>query len=114
MKKNKYRWLKYQIIYRAMKKNQQKIETNPLFVLRQTIHGESPDIAVKARRVGKTLDIHWLLAAFRKRSGRNMAFKLRSDLVVTTKGSGDAIHKNVETRKMAAANREILFYMLIL
>ena len=44
--------LAYQIIYRAMKKIQQKTETNPLSVLRQAIRGVTPDIAVKARRVG--------------------------------------------------------------
>ncbi|KAK3031412.1 hypothetical protein RJ639_037410, partial [Escallonia herrerae] len=40
--------LAYQIIYRAVKKIQQKTETNPLSVLSQAIR----DIAVKARRVG--------------------------------------------------------------
>ncbi|KAI3490048.1 hypothetical protein L1887_45814 [Cichorium endivia] len=44
--------LAYQIIYRAVKKIQQKTETNPLSVLRQAIHGVTPGIAVKARRVG--------------------------------------------------------------
>uniref|UniRef100_A0A251TY43 Putative ribosomal protein S7 domain protein n=1 Tax=Helianthus annuus TaxID=4232 RepID=A0A251TY43_HELAN len=41
--------LAYQIIYRAVKKIQQKTETNPLSVLRQAIHGVTPGIAVKAR-----------------------------------------------------------------
>uniref|UniRef100_A0A6N2ND82 Small ribosomal subunit protein uS7 domain-containing protein n=1 Tax=Salix viminalis TaxID=40686 RepID=A0A6N2ND82_SALVM len=40
--------LAYQILYRAMKKIQQKTETNPLSVLRQVIRGVTPDIAVKA------------------------------------------------------------------
>ena len=44
--------LAYQIIYRAMKKIQQKTETNPLFILRQAIRGVTLDIVVKARRVG--------------------------------------------------------------
>ncbi|CAN4128527.1 unnamed protein product [Withania somnifera] len=74
--------LAYQIIYRAVKKIQQKTETNPLSVLRQAIRGVTPDITVKARRVGgsthqvpieigstqgKALAIRWLLAASRKR-----------------------------------------------
>ncbi|GFP87248.1 30S ribosomal protein s7 chloroplastic, partial [Phtheirospermum japonicum] len=41
----------------------------------------------------------------RKRSGRNMAFKLSSELVDAAKGSGDAIRKKEETHKMAEANR---------
>nr|ARD04507.1 ribosomal protein S7 [Pyracantha coccinea] len=117
--------LAYQIIYRAMKKIQQKTETNPLSVLRQAIRGVTPDIAVKARRVGgsthqvpieigstqgKALAIRWLLGASRKRpgrnmGGRNMVFKLSSELVDAANGSGDAIRKKEETHRMAEANR---------
>ncbi|XP_052880861.1 30S ribosomal protein S7, chloroplastic-like [Gossypium arboreum] len=97
-----------------------KTETNPLSVLRQAIRGVTPDIAVKARRVGgsthqvpieigstqgKALAIRWLLGASRKRPGRNMAFKLSSELVDAAKGSGDAIRKKEETHRMAEANR---------
>ena len=35
-----------------MKKMKQKTEKNPLSVLRKAIRGVTPDIAVKARRVG--------------------------------------------------------------
>ncbi|KAK8926074.1 hypothetical protein KSP39_PZI018889 [Platanthera zijinensis] len=112
--------LAYQIIYRAVKKIQQKTEANPLSVLRQAIRGVTPDIAVKARRVGgsthqvpieigstqgKALAIRWLLGASRKRPGRNMAFQLSSELVDAAKGSGDAIRKKEETHRMAEANR---------
>ncbi|KAE9610889.1 30S ribosomal protein S7 [Lupinus albus] len=108
--------LAYQIIYRAMKKIQQKTETNPLYVLRQAIHGVTPDIEVKARRVGgsthqvpteivstqgKELAIRWLLGTSRKRPGRNMVFKLSSELVDAAKGSGDAIRKKEVTHRMA-------------
>ncbi|EYU38954.1 hypothetical protein MIMGU_mgv1a024520mg [Erythranthe guttata] len=91
-----------------MKIIQQKTETNPLSVLHQAIHRVTPDLGVKARRVGgsthqvpieigstqgKALAIRWLLAASRKRPGRNMTFKLSSELVDVAKGSGDPIHK---------------------
>ncbi|KAL3618438.1 DNA-directed RNA polymerase subunit beta'' [Castilleja foliolosa] len=104
----------------AMKKIQQKTETNPLSVLHQAIRGVTPDIAVKARRVGgsthqipieigstqgKALAIRWLLAASQKNPGRNMALKLSSELVDAARGSGDAIRKMEETHKMAEANR---------
>nr|WRP99194.1 ribosomal protein S7 [Amorphophallus muelleri]WRP99208.1 ribosomal protein S7 [Amorphophallus muelleri] len=121
--------LAYQIIYRAMKKIQQKTETNPLSVLRQAIRGVTPRIIVKVKKVkvkirrrvssgsthkvpveigstqGKALAIRWLLGASRKRPGRNMAFKLSSELVDAAKGSGGAIRKKEETYKMAEANR---------
>lgn len=112
--------LAYQILYRALKKIQQKKETNPLSVLRQAIRRVIPNIAVKARRVsgsikqapieigstqGKALAIRWLLDAARKRPGRNMAFKLSSELLDAAKGSGDAIRKKEETHRMAESNR---------
>uniref|UniRef100_A0A165TWC1 Ribosomal protein S7 n=2 Tax=Geranium TaxID=4028 RepID=A0A165TWC1_9ROSI len=113
--------LAYQILYRAMKRVQQKEKRNPLSVLRQAIRQITPHIGVKTRRrkrgstrqvpieigsrQGKVLAIRWLLKAARKRPGRNMAFKLSSELADALKGKGAAIRKKEETRKMADANR---------
>nr|YP_009299930.1 ribosomal protein S7 [Pelargonium trifidum]YP_009299946.1 ribosomal protein S7 [Pelargonium trifidum]AJB99843.1 ribosomal protein S7 [Pelargonium trifidum]AJB99861.1 ribosomal protein S7 [Pelargonium trifidum] len=112
--------LAYKILYRAMKKIQQKKKRNPLSVLRQAIRRVTPKIAVKTRRgrgsayqvpieikapQGKVLAIRWLLEAARKRSGRNMAFKLSSELVDAAEGKGNAIRKKEETYRMAEANR---------
>nr|YP_009138428.1 ribosomal protein S7 [Lathyrus davidii]AIK20646.1 ribosomal protein S7 [Lathyrus davidii] len=117
--------LAYLILYRAMKRIQQKTERNPLSVLREAIGRVTPTIVVKARRVsgstrqvpieiestqGKALAIRWLLAASRKRPGRNMAFKLSSELVDAAKGRGDAIRKKEETQKMAEANRTVAHF----
>nr|YP_010566809.1 ribosomal protein S7 [Medicago doliata]UZC32579.1 ribosomal protein S7 [Medicago doliata] len=112
--------LAYEIFYRTLKRIREKTEKNPLHVFRQAIHVVTPKIVVKARRVsgsthqvpveiesleGKTLAIRWLLSASRKRPGRNMVFKLSSELVDAAKGSGDAIRKKQETLRMAEANR---------
>nr|YP_009436358.1 ribosomal protein S7 [Cyphia belfastica]YP_009436387.1 ribosomal protein S7 [Cyphia belfastica]YP_009436962.1 ribosomal protein S7 [Cyphia tortilis]YP_009436983.1 ribosomal protein S7 [Cyphia tortilis]ATG26536.1 ribosomal protein S7 [Cyphia belfastica]ATG26565.1 ribosomal protein S7 [Cyphia belfastica]ATG27337.1 ribosomal protein S7 [Cyphia tortilis]ATG27360.1 ribosomal protein S7 [Cyphia tortilis] len=112
--------LAYKILYRAVKKIQQKTKKNPLLVLREAISRVTPRLAVKARRKsgsthqvpieikkprGKVLAIRWLLAASRKRPGRNMAFKLSSELEDAAKGRGDAIRKREETHRMAEANR---------
>nr|YP_010406453.1 ribosomal protein S7 [Cymbaria daurica]YP_010406462.1 ribosomal protein S7 [Cymbaria daurica]URC16254.1 ribosomal protein S7 [Cymbaria daurica]URC16263.1 ribosomal protein S7 [Cymbaria daurica] len=112
--------LAYKILYRAMKKLQQKEKRNPLSVLRQAIRKVTPDISTKARRArgstfrvpieigstqGKALAIRWLLAASRKRTGQNMACKLSSELMDAAKGKGGAIRKKEETHKMAAASR---------
>ncbi|XP_059629739.1 small ribosomal subunit protein uS7cz/uS7cy-like [Cornus florida] len=95
--------LAYQILYRVLKKIQQKTETNPLSVLRQAIRNSRCNS--KRSTQGKALAIRWLLAASRKRHGRNMVSKLSSELVNAAKGSGDAIRKKEETHKMAEANR---------
>uniref|UniRef100_B7T3N5 Ribosomal protein S7 n=4 Tax=Geranium TaxID=4028 RepID=B7T3N5_9ROSI len=113
--------LAYQILYRAMKRVQQKKKMNPLSVLREAIRQITPRIAVKTRRKkngsarqvpieigsrqGKILAIRWLLEAARTRPGRNMALKLSSELMDALKGKGAAIRKKEETRRMAEANR---------
>uniref|UniRef100_B7T3G4 Small ribosomal subunit protein uS7c n=1 Tax=Geranium macrorrhizum TaxID=28963 RepID=B7T3G4_9ROSI len=112
--------LAYQILYRAMKRVQQKKKMNPLSVLREAIRQITPRIGVKTRRKkgsarqvpieigyrqGKVLAIRWLLEAARKRPGRNMALKLSSELMDALKGKGAAIRKKEETRRMAEANR---------
>ncbi|GFP90963.1 30S ribosomal protein s7 chloroplastic [Phtheirospermum japonicum] len=84
--------LSYQIIYRAMKKIQQK--TN-----RSTICFTPSNTWSNSRYSSKSK------TSSRKRLGRNMDFKLSSELVDAAKGSGDAIRKKKETHKMVEANR---------
>nr|YP_009727213.1 ribosomal protein S7 [Pohlia nutans]YP_009912498.1 ribosomal protein S7 [Bartramia pomiformis]QWW92681.1 ribosomal protein S7 [Tayloria sp. 49123]AFJ72946.1 ribosomal protein S7 [Bartramia pomiformis]QIA44479.1 ribosomal protein S7 [Pohlia nutans]QLJ53780.1 ribosomal protein S7 [Bartramia pomiformis]QZJ47392.1 ribosomal protein S7 [Bartramia pomiformis] len=112
--------LAYRILYKAMKNIKQKTKKNPLSVLRQAIRRVTPNVTVKARRLGgstyqvpieiksaqgKALAIRWLLGASRKRSGRNMAFKLSYELIDAARDNGDAIRKKEETHRMAEANR---------
>lgn len=112
--------LAYRILYRAMKNIKQKTKKNPLSVLRQAIRRVTPNVTVKARRLGgstyqvpieiksaqgKALAIRWLLGASRKRSGRNMAFRLGYELIDAARDNGDAIRKKEETHRMAEANR---------
>jgi small subunit ribosomal protein S7 len=118
--KNGKKSLAYRILYRAIKNIQQKTEKNPLSVLRQAIRRVTPNVTVKARRVGgstyrvpieirstqgKVLAIRWLLRASRKRLGRNMNFKLSHELMDAARGNGNAICKKEETHRMAEANR---------
>nr|YP_009041051.1 ribosomal protein S7 [Tetraphis pellucida]AFJ72936.1 ribosomal protein S7 [Tetraphis pellucida]AIB08536.1 ribosomal protein S7 [Tetraphis pellucida]QZJ47982.1 ribosomal protein S7 [Tetraphis pellucida] len=112
--------LAYHILYKAMKNIKQKTKKNPLSVLRQAIRRVTPNVTVKARRIGgstyqvpteikstqgKALAIRWLLGSSRKRPGRNMAFKLSYELMDAAKDNGDAIRKKEETHRMAEANR---------
>nr|YP_009144059.1 ribosomal protein S7 [Wollemia nobilis]AKE36617.1 ribosomal protein S7 [Wollemia nobilis] len=117
--------LAYRILYRAMKKIQQRTEKNPLVVLRQAIRGVTPKVTVKARRrsgstyqvpikikstKGKVLAIRWLLGASRKRPGRNMDFKLSYELMDAARKRGNAIRKKEDTHRMAEANRAFAHY----
>jgi small subunit ribosomal protein S7 len=118
--KNGKKSLAYRIFYKAMKNIKQKTKKNPLSILRQAIHRVTPNVTIKARRVGgstyqvpveiksaqgKALAICWLLRASKKRLGRNMAFKLSYELIDAARDSGEAIRKKEETHKMAEANR---------
>nr|AKZ30995.1 ribosomal protein S7 [Scaevola phlebopetala] len=115
------RALAYQILYRAVKKIGEK-RKNPLPVLRKAISQLTPPVTVKAKRKRKrkstrhvpieiskregiVLAIRWLLAASRKRLGKNMAFKLSSEIMDAAKGTGGAIRKKEATYKMAKANK---------
>ena len=108
------------IVYGAFDRIAEKTGKDALEVFEAAMNNIMPVLEVKARRVGgsthqvpieigstqgKALAIRWLLAASRKRPGRNMAFKLSSELVDAAKGSGDAIRKKEETHRMAEANR---------
>ncbi|KAF9684306.1 hypothetical protein SADUNF_Sadunf04G0104400 [Salix dunnii] len=89
------------------------------------VNGVTPDVAVKARRVGgsthqvpievgtfqgKALAIRWLLEASRKRQGRSMVLKLSSEVMDAAKGNGEAIKKKETTHKMAEANRAFVHF----
>ncbi|CAN0878936.1 30S ribosomal protein S7, plastid [Linum grandiflorum] len=123
--KNGKKSLAFFIMYKALRRVQEKTGENPLEVLRDAVQGVTPDVAVKARRVGgstqqvpvevdsatgKALAIRWLLIAARKRQGRDMVFKLSNELMDAAKGSGDAVRKREEVHKTAEANRAFAHY----
>ncbi|CAI0557315.1 unnamed protein product [Linum tenue] len=104
--KNGKKSLAYFIMYRALRRVQEKTGQNPLAVLRDAVQGVTPDVAVKSRRVGgatqqvpvevdttqgKALAIRWLLVAARKRQGRDMVFKLSNELIDAAKGSAATV-----------------------
>jgi len=118
--KNGKKSLAYRILYETMSNTKRKTGENPLFVLRQAVGKVTPDVTIKARRIGgstyqvpleigsiqgKALAIRWLLTAARKRSGRNMALKSSYELIDAARDNGIAVRKKEETHKMAEANR---------
>ncbi|GMP73871.1 hypothetical protein CsSME_00031471 [Camellia sinensis var. sinensis] len=109
-----------------MKKIQRMTEINPLSILCQAIRGVTPDIAIKARRVGgsiyqvpivigstqgKALAIHWLLAASQKHPGQNMAFQLSSKLVDAAK---EVVRPYAKNKRLIEWQRKIeLLYIFV-
>ncbi|CAN1307434.1 30S ribosomal protein S7, chloroplastic [Linum perenne] len=123
--KNGKKSLAFFIMYRALRRIQEKTDENPLEILRDAVQGATPDVTVKSKRVGgstqqvpievdsvtgRALAIRWLLTAARKRQGRDMIFKLSNELIDAAKGSGDAVRKREEVHKTAEANRAFAHY----
>nr|YP_009379746.1 ribosomal protein S7 [Callitris rhomboidea]BAX56274.1 ribosomal protein S7 [Callitris rhomboidea] len=117
--------LAYRIIYQSLKKIKQETDQNPLDVLRLAIFKLTPQLKLKSRRrsgstyqvpieieegEGKILAIRWLLESSRKRSGRNMQFKLSHEIMDAVKDKGDAIRKKQEIHKMAESNKAFAHY----
>nr|AAV84651.1 ribosomal protein S7 [Widdringtonia cedarbergensis]QYB22831.1 ribosomal protein S7 [Widdringtonia nodiflora]BBN67075.1 ribosomal protein S7 [Widdringtonia schwarzii] len=117
--------LAYRIIYQSLKKIKQKTDKNPLIVLRGAILKLTPKLKVKSRRrsgstyqvpiqiketEGKILAIRWLLESSRKRSGRNMQFKLSQEIMDAAREKGNAIRKKEEIHKMAESNKAFAHY----
>ncbi|KDP42266.1 hypothetical protein JCGZ_01590 [Jatropha curcas] len=123
--KNGKKSLAFYIMYRALKMIQMKTKSNPLIILRQATLKVTPDVAVKATRVGgstyqvpielgslqaRAIAIRWLLEAARERHGPDMAFKLCCELMEAAAGNGNAFRKKETTHKMAESNRAFVHF----
>ena len=97
----------------------------PVNVLEQAIKNATPQLEVKARRVGGatyqvpievrperglSLALRWLVASARARGGKSMAEKLAAELSEAAQGQGVTIKKREDTHRMAEANRAFAHY----
>ena len=104
----------------------EQAESKPaITVLDQAVKNATPQLEVKARRVGgatyqvpievpqgraMTLAMRWLVASAVARSGKSMVEKLAAELSDAAKGQGATIKKRDDTHKMAEANRAFAHY----
>lgn len=113
------------IVYTALANIEQQEQKPAIAVLEQAVRNATPQLEVKARRVGGatyqvpveipagralTLAMRWLIAAAHARSGKSMAEKLAGELSDAAKGQGATIKKRDDTHKMAEANRAFAHY----
>jgi small subunit ribosomal protein S7 len=109
------------VVYDAFEiiKEQEKVE-NPLEVFETALKNISPMVEVRSRRVGGAnyqvprevrperrayLGMNWLLTAARSGKGKPMAKKLAEEIILASKGEGEAVKKRENTHKMAEANK---------
>jgi len=124
MKKGK-KTLAEQIVYQAFKLMAEKTKTDALKIFEKAIKNASPDIVVKARRIGGAnyqipmpageekkfvLAAHWLVEAARERKGKSMPEKLAEEIIATSNGEGTAIKKKENLRKLADANKAFAYF----
>jgi small subunit ribosomal protein S7 len=113
------------IFYRAMDLIEQRTQQPGVNVFKQALNNVKPVLEVKSRRVGgatyqvpvevrperrTALAMRWILAYARERGEKTMAERLAAELILASKGEGNAVKKKEDTHRMAEANRAFAHY----
>ena len=113
------------IFYQAMDIIEQRTGQPGVNVFKQALNNAKPSLEVKSRRVGgatyqvpvevrpdrrTALASRWILQFARARNEKTMAERLAGELIMASKGEGNAIKKKDDTHKMAEANRAFAHY----
>ena len=117
--------LSQKIVYNALELISTKTEENPVLVLEKAVKNVTPQVEVKARRVGGStyqvpteirayrgtnISLKWITEFARARSGKSMAMKLSNEILDAAKEAGNSIRKKEQTHKMAEANKAIAHF----
>jgi small subunit ribosomal protein S7 len=113
------------IFYKAMDMIEERTGQPGVAVFKQAVNNTKPAVEVKSRRVGgaslqvpvevrperrTALAMRWLISYARARGEKTMAERLAAELVLASKGEGNAIKKKEDTHRMAEANRAFAHY----
>ena len=112
--------LAQKIVYNALEIISKKTEENPVLVLEKAVKNVTPQVEVKARRVGGStyqvpieirayrgtnISLKWIAEFARQRSGKSMAMKLSNEILDAAKETGNSVRRKEQTHKMAEANK---------
>jgi len=112
--------LAQKIVYDALEIVSSKTEENPVLVLEKAVKNVTPQVEVKAKRVGGStyqvpieirayrginVSLKWMTEFARARSGKSMAIKLSNEIIDAAKETGNSVRKKEQTHKMADANK---------
>jgi small subunit ribosomal protein S7 len=113
------------IVYTALDIIKEQTKREPLEVFEEALKNTTPLLAVKPRRIGGatyqvptevdpkrglSTAMRWLIDSARARKGKPMAEKLAAELIEASRGEGATVKKQVDTHKMAEANRAFAHY----
>ena len=108
------------IVYDAFDTIKERIKKDPLEVFDLAIKNVSPNVELKARRIGGAnyqvpvevrgerkvaLAFRWISDAAYSRKGMPMALRLANELIEASQKQGAAIKKREDTLRMAEANK---------
>jgi len=109
------------IIYKTFDYIKEKEPTKkPLDVFEDAIKNSSPLMEVRSRRIGGanyqvprevrperrlSLSMRWIIDAAKSKKGSAMYKKLGDEIILASKGEGEAVKKRENTHKMAESNK---------
>ena len=112
--------LAQKIVYNALEIISNKTEENPVLILEKAVKNVTPQVEVKARRVGGStyqvpieirayrginISLKWITEFARARSGKSMSIKLSNEIMDAAKETGNSVRRKEQTHKMAEANK---------
>ena len=117
--------LSERVFYKAMDLIEERTGQPGVTVFKQAVSNIKPAVEVKSRRVGgaslqvpvevrperrTSLAMRWIIQYSRARTEKTMSERLAAELILASKGEGNAIKKKEDTHKMAEANRAFAHY----
>ena len=113
------------IVYGALEFIGKKANKDSLELFLDAIENVKPTVEVRSRRIGGAtyqvpvevrtdrrlfLAIKWIVSFARKRSEREMMFRLAAEILDAAMGKGSSVKKKDDTHKMADANKAFSHY----
>ena len=113
------------IVYGALEVIGKKANKDSLDLFLDAIENVKPTVEVRSRRIGGAtyqvpvevrtdrrlfLAIKWIVSFARKRSEREMMFRLAAEILDAAMGKGSSVKKKDDTHKMADANKAFAHY----
>jgi small subunit ribosomal protein S7 len=113
------------IFYAAMDLVEQRTNQPGVNVFKQALSNLKPAVEVKSRRVGgatyqvpvevrpdrrTALAMRWLISFSRDRNEKSMPEKLAAEIILASRGEGNAVKKKEDTHRMADANKAFAHY----
>jgi small subunit ribosomal protein S7 len=113
------------IFYAAMDLVESRTNQPGVNVFKQALSNLKPAVEVKSRRVGgatyqvpvevrpdrrTALAMRWLISFSRDRNEKSMAEKLAAEVILASRGEGNAVKKKEDTHRMADANKAFAHY----